>query len=91
MQESEKLWLTERNLDTPLNLAATCYLAMAGTMNGTDQLAGILVQDSRSMAIKMNLFGVPPTNDLITTFQQLSVKKMREFSHAAWGTYAWLT
>jgi len=64
---------------------------MAGVMGGKDNLASQLAAECRAMAVRMGLFGARPTDDLVMAFYELSPEKIKEFAHAAWGTYAWLT
>jgi hypothetical protein len=91
IEESDTLLQAEQNLDSATKLAATCYLAMATLVSGNDGIAWRVARESHDIAIRMNLFGVPPTDSLILAFHQLSPDKINELSFVAWGTYSWLS
>jgi hypothetical protein len=64
---------------------------MANLTSGNDDLAMRLARESYDMAIRMNVFGVAPTDSLTTAFHRLTPDKIKELSYAAWGTYTWLS
>ncbi|KAI9158884.1 Acetyl-coenzyme A transferase nodX [Paramyrothecium foliicola] len=90
-REAEMLWYAERSTDTPINLAAMCYLAMASSTGGHESLAMLLLADIRTMATRMNLFGAQPSPKLLATFHHLPTDKFKALASAAWGAYGWLT
>ncbi|PVH97206.1 nitrate assimilation regulatory protein nirA [Periconia macrospinosa] len=91
IRDAEKLWKAESLSDSPKNLAALCYLAMACTVHGEEQLRFESTTETRAMAKRMALIGVRPTDDLIKEFHQLPADKIKEMSHAAWGIYGALS
>ncbi|KAI9150887.1 Serine/threonine-protein kinase Nek1 [Paramyrothecium foliicola] len=90
-EEGERLWRDAQHDNSPNKLAAICYLAMASGMSGHEDLALLLHADVRTMAKKLNLFGVQPTDQTVEEFYQLPPKRFRSLAAAAWGSYNWLT
>ncbi|CAI6339989.1 unnamed protein product [Periconia digitata] len=91
IQDAEKLWKAERMSDSPKNLAALCYLALACTAHGDEQLRFDSVVEIRAMAKRMALIDVRPSDNVIEKFHQLPVEKIKEMSHAAWAVYGALS
>lgn len=89
-KEAEKSWHEDGNADTPLNLAARVCLSHAATVNGNERLRAGLHGDLLETGLRMNLFGVRPTLNLVSEFFKLPVLKLRLYAHVAWGTYVWL-
>lgn len=74
-----------------MNLAALCYLSMAGVMSGNDSLMYPPAAEARDMAERMNLISIRPSDESVMAFHQLSPEKIRQLANAAWGAYVWLT
>jgi hypothetical protein len=91
MLEAEKMWQAERTSDSAMTLAAMAYLSIAASMSGKENLGLSLVSECRIWAMRMNYFGVQPTNEMVLTFHQLSPDNIRQQSHVAWGVYAGVT
>ena len=89
--DAEKMWRIERSSETPTALAAQTYLLQAGGLIGLEVSRLPLVEELRALGIKMKLFGVGPTQGLVSTFLELPLRTVRQLAHVAWETYAWLT
>ena len=90
-KEAKQYWPAEKRSLTVNNFAALSYLAIAAGASGEDDLGISLAMECRTLAATMNLFGVEPTDDLISDFQCLPPDQIKSLSFAAWGAFAWLT
>ncbi|PVI00984.1 nitrate assimilation regulatory protein nirA [Periconia macrospinosa] len=91
LEEAERLWCAESSAETLLNLAAQCCLCQATTLGGPERLRGDLFRKIRHLGIKMNLFGVQATQELVSAFFELPIQESRQSAHVAWGVYAWVS
>ncbi|KAM0290474.1 hypothetical protein ACHAO9_004831 [Fusarium lateritium] len=90
-KDAERLWQLEGKTDSPCNLAALCYLAMATGMSGREAVTIPVLTESRAMGARMGMFGVEPSEELIEYFHRFPGGKLRAHAAAAWGAYNWLT
>ncbi|KAM0242114.1 hypothetical protein ACHAP5_007351 [Fusarium lateritium] len=90
-KDAEHLWQLEGKTDSPCNLAALCYLAMATGMSGREEVTIPVLTESRAMGARMGMFGVQPSEELIEYFHRFPGGKLRAHAAAAWGAYNWLT
>ena len=88
---AERLWRAERQNDSPMNIAAMCYLCMASGMSGHEILAFQLRDDIRGMGTRIGLFGTRPSHEATTMLHQLPPDEFKARAAAAWGAYGWLT
>lgn len=85
------MWHSERSSESPTALAAQAYLSQAGIMNGQDTTRFPSTEEICALGIKLKLFGVQPTRELVLAFHELPSQTIRQLAHAAWGAYAWMT
>jgi hypothetical protein len=67
------------------------YMMLAAVVCGREDLRAPLMKDVHGLGIKLRLFGVPPTEDLVLEAQKLSRAEIQQRAHIAWGIYGWLT
>jgi hypothetical protein len=67
------------------------YMILAATVCGREDLRAPLTKDVHDLSIKLGLFGVRPTEELILPFLKLPQSDILQLAHIAWGIYAWLT
>lgn len=91
LEEAQNFWRADRTSETLSSLSARCYLSIAATMSGRENLRAPLVKEIRDIAIKLKLFDVRATEELVLAFHKLPTQEVRQLAHVAWGTYAWLT
>ncbi len=91
MDEAKKLWCTEQRSHTSNNLSALSYLAIATGVSGKLESGTSYSGRLQDLAQEMGVFGVLPTNQLVSTFHSLSADKIKSLAFATWGAYAWLT
>ncbi|KAJ4111465.1 hypothetical protein NW768_011819 [Fusarium equiseti] len=90
IDEAQRLWQAEQPSQTPNQVAGLVYLALATGISGRDELGIFYAAECRKLAEVMNLFGVQPTETLVSTFHCLSPDKIKSLAFAAWGAFAWL-
>ncbi|EXK25202.1 hypothetical protein FOMG_18140 [Fusarium oxysporum f. sp. melonis 26406] len=90
-REAEQLRYAYRGSDTITTLSALSLCSIASTWLGKDKLGQDLLKDSRAMAERLQLFGSQGTDAVETKFLQMTSEQIRATSHAAWGSYSYIT
>ncbi|EXA28888.1 hypothetical protein FOVG_19546 [Fusarium oxysporum f. sp. pisi HDV247] len=90
-REAEQLRYAYRGSDTITTLSALSLCSIACTWLGKDKLGQDLLKDSRAMAERLQLFGSQGTDAVETKFLQMTSEQIRATSHAAWGSYSYIT
>jgi hypothetical protein len=89
--EAEKLWETEREMDSVLNVAAALFLSQGYTGQGRDQAALEYLSGASEMATRLGLFdGIHDTAKEID-ISQMSKDVANQHLYAAWGAFNWIT
>jgi hypothetical protein len=89
--EAEKLWETERDRDSVLNVAAALFLSQGYTNQSRDQAALEYLSCASEMATRLGLFdgihGMAREIDI----SQMSTDAVNQHLYAAWGAFNWIT
>ena len=85
------MWYAYRSSDTITTLSAISLYSIACTWLGKEKLGQDLLKDSRAMAERLQLFGSQGTDAVETRFLQMTSEQIRATSHAAWGSYGYIT
>lgn len=91
IDEAERFLKAEQRSQTSTHFAALSYLALATGASGRDERGIVLAAEVRNLAKRMNLFGVQPSDHLMSGFHNLPPDQIKSLAFAAWGAYAWLT
>ena len=76
IRDAEKLWKAEQASDSAKSLATLCYLTMACTLYGDEELRVETAIEARAMARRLSLIDVRKTDDLVIGFCQLPADKI---------------
>ncbi|PFH61554.1 hypothetical protein XA68_16977 [Ophiocordyceps unilateralis] len=89
--EAERLWDTEKNNDSVLNLAAAQLLSMGYLGQGRNHVVLSYLRQASDMAVRMGLFGGDEDDRAAARMQKLTSEAVSAHLHAAWGTFNWIT
>jgi hypothetical protein len=89
--EAEKLWVTERDRDSVLNVAAALFLSQGYTGQGKDQAALKYLSCAFEMATRLGLFDGLHDMARQIDISQMSTDAVNQHLYAAWGAFNWIT
>ena len=89
--EAEQLWPAYRGSDSITNLSATSVFSIACIWLGKGELGQNLLTHSRAMADRLGLFGSAEAHTVAARYSQMTAEDKRATSHAAWGSYGYIT
>ena len=86
---AERLWYTERNNDSILNMATAQFLSLDFIGQGKDHAVLTHRTEASNMGIRLGLFGVHD-NVARSSLASLTAEDRSAYAYTAWGVFNWI-